>query len=72
MKGEHFTGGRILSAVCLSVACGMIAAAPVAAVAEYLGPVALVGSRDGRRLFVANADARQIAVVDVARGKVVR
>jgi len=48
----------------------MIAAAPVAAAAAYLGPVAVVASRDGKRLFVANADARQIAVVDIAGGKV--
>ncbi len=70
MKSEHFTGGRILSAVCVFAVCGMIATAPVAAAAKYLGPVAVVGSKDGKRLFVANADARRIAVVDVAGGKV--
>ncbi len=45
-------------------------AIPPAAGAEYLGPVAVIASKDGQRLFVANADAKQIAVVDAASGKV--
>ena len=40
--------------------------------ANYLGPAAVIASKDGRRLFVANADARQIAIVDAAGGKVLR
>ena len=47
-------------------------AAPAALSAEYLGPTAVIALRDGRRLFVANSDARQIAIVDAATGKVVR
>ena len=35
------------------------------------GPATLVASSDGKTLFVANADARQIAVVDVADRRVV-
>ncbi len=67
MKRELFTSGRILGTVCLLAVCGMIAAD---AAADYLGPVAVAASKDGKRLFVANAGARQIAVVDVAGGKV--
>jgi hypothetical protein len=43
-----------------------------AAAAGYLGPVAVAASKEGKTLFVANADARQVAVVDVASGKVIR
>jgi len=38
--------------------------------APFLGPIDVVASRDGRTLFVACADAKGIAVVDVATGKV--
>ena len=37
---------------------------------KYLGPSSLVASRNGARLFVANLDARQVAVLDVAQGRV--
>ena len=40
--------------------------------AAYLGPAVVIASKDGKTLFVANADAHQIAVVDVAGRKVVR
>ena len=52
------------------------ATAPVAVTADkpeqYLGPSALVASEDGKTLFVANADARQVAWVEVSTGKVTR
>jgi len=70
MKRECFTTGRILGVVCLLAICCMIAPAAVAAAEAYLGPVAVVASRDGKRLFVANADAKKVALVDVASGKV--
>ncbi len=38
----------------------------------YLGPCALVVSKDTKTLYVANADARQVAWVDLATGKVAR
>ena len=38
----------------------------------YLGPCALVASRDAKTLYVANADARQVAWVDLPTGKVTR
>jgi len=37
---------------------------------NYLGPIDVVASADGKSLFVVNADAKQIAVVDPAGGKV--
>jgi len=44
----------------------------VASAAGYLGPVDVVASKDGRQLFVAEQDARKVAVVDLAAQKVVR
>ena len=39
--------------------------------ADYLSPVCLVASRDEKQLYVAEATAKQVAVVDAASGKVV-
>jgi len=39
---------------------------------NFLGPCALVASKDGRTLYVANADARQIAFVDLHSRRVIR
>jgi YVTN family beta-propeller protein len=39
---------------------------------EYLGPRALAVSKDGKVVYVANADAREVAWVDIASGKVIR
>jgi len=63
------TSGRILGIVSSMLIGGISSAAEPA---SYLGPVAVVASKDGKRLFVANTDARQIAVVDVVSGKVTR
>ena len=38
----------------------------------YLGPSDVVASPDRKTLYVVNADARQVAVVDVDRGAVLR
>ena len=56
------------------IVCCMLAAAAdgLSETVDYLGPTALVASRDGAVLFVANTDARQIAVVDIARAVVGR
>jgi YVTN family beta-propeller protein len=59
---------RAVSALALLM---MIAAAAAAEAGGYLGPVDLVASKDGQRLFVACADADRIAVVELAAGKVV-
>ncbi len=54
--------------------CGMMVARSVGAgeAGEYLGPCNLVASKDGEILYVANADAKQIAFVDVHNAKVSR
>jgi len=61
----------------LSTGASRVGAAPPAApetanAAAHLGPAALVASCDGRTLFVALADAGQVAWVDAAAGKVSR
>lgn len=35
----------------------------------YRGPTAAIASQDGKNLFVANSDADQLAVIDLARGE---
>ena len=55
------------AAICL---LGSATAGAQQARAEYLGPCALVASKDGKTLYVANADARQIAWVDLSAGRV--
>ena len=53
-----------------TLAC--LLAAPLAEAAGYLGPASVLASKDGKTLYVAELDARQIAVVDPAAGKVVK
>ena len=53
------------------VLCAMVLAAPAGA-AAYLGPRAVLASKDQKTLFVLNADAKQVAVVDIAARRVVR
>jgi len=51
----------------------MLPTAVIAAeTAEYLGPSVVVASKDAKTLFVANADARQIAWVELPGGNVAR
>ncbi|NQU24838.1 MAG: YncE family protein, partial [Candidatus Nealsonbacteria bacterium] len=71
MRIERLTSSRVRSVGCFLAVCCVLAAAEVAA-ADYLGPVDVVASADGKRLFVACADAKQIVVVDVVSGKVIR
>lgn len=56
------------------ILCGTLALASVGAeqTQGYLGPSALVVSRDGRTGYVVNADARQVACVDLPAGPVTR
>ena len=57
----------------LSVCCTVLAAfAAIAEVPSPLGPCAVVASGDGRTLYVACADAKQVAVVDVQQRSVTR
>jgi len=41
-------------------------------VGKYLGPCSVVASKDGRMLYIAFADAKQIAFVNIRSGKVTR
>ena len=51
--------------------CGALAAVftTVAGAAEYLGPCALTASKDGKTLYVANADASHLACVELPGGQ---
>jgi len=54
--------------------CSLIIA-PIAGAAErgrYLGPESMASSRDGQMLYIAFADAKQIAFVDIHNRKVTR
>ena len=66
---NRFRAAARALAVCGTMALGTANAGETRG---YLGPCALVASSDGRTLYVANVDARQVACVDVAGGKVVR
>jgi len=70
MKKEHVRSTEIRWAVCLLAAVAMWIAPAVADAASYLGPTAVVASKDGKSLLVANTDGKQVAAVDVASGKV--
>ena len=48
--------------------CGLL---PAENADEGIAPVALVASQDGRRIYIAEAAARQIAILDVANSKIV-
>ena len=73
MKRNRFPNSGFVTMACLLAVCGMTACGPVVAeAAAFLGPVAVVASKDAKSLYVANADAKQIAVVDVAGRKVTR
>jgi len=68
---------RIYAVVCL-VFAGLVlnanhdVTANETAASDYLGPVDVVASADGKQLFVAAQDAKQVLVVDVAKEKVTR
>jgi len=54
-------------------ACAIVVATCAAAGAsEYLGPCAIAASKDGKTLYVANHDAKQLACVALPEGKVTR
>jgi len=52
--------------------CGMVSGAALAQPGKYLGPSQVVAAKDGSALFVLCVDARQVAVVQAADGKVAR
>jgi YVTN family beta-propeller protein len=51
---------------------GVPAAEPAEEAAKYLGPCALVVAQDAKTLYVACADARQVAWVELPSGRVAR
>ena len=61
--------------LCVATSWGLVAGAAAGPLAqqsgEYLGPCDVVVCKDGKSLLVLNADAKQVAVVDVG-GKVTR
>jgi YVTN family beta-propeller protein len=61
-------GGGLLIGWAIAAAASL-AAEPAAA---YLGPSALVASKDGRVLYVACADAKRVILVDIPRRAAVR
>ena len=69
-KNSHITIGRSLKAACLSAVCSMLLV-PAFAEDTYLGPTAVVASPDGTMLFVAETDAKRLAMLDPS-GKVIR
>jgi len=50
----------------------LLAAAAVGRAGDYLGPCDLVASKDGKTLYVINADAKQVAWVELPGGTVAR
>lgn len=74
MNRKHRTGiSGLLSGICLLAVWGLLATGPLAAeAADYLGPTAVVASKDAQTLYVACTDGKQIAVADPAGGKVLR
>jgi YVTN family beta-propeller protein len=70
MKTSCITPGvglSMLAAIALTaVSCSSVAAE------SYLGPCAITAARDGKILYIALAEARQLACFDVAAGKVAR
>jgi len=73
MKRDHRTRRGFFRILCLLAVCVLLAVPAVGAGATtYLGPTAVVASKDAKSLYVANAGARQVAVVDLSQGKVTR
>ncbi len=70
--------GRVLPAIGLVTLLWLAGEAKPAAPAHageagvYLGPCALAASHDGKTLYAANADARQVAWIELPGGRVAR
>jgi len=62
----------LLKTVLVVLVCLALVGSASGAEGEYVGPVDVVVSEDGKSLYVVEADAKRIDVVDVAAGKVVR
>ena len=71
MQSTHLSFRRVWTACCF-LTLGTLIAATTSQAAAYLGPSAVVASKDGKTLFVACVDAKQVAAVDAAGHKVLR
>jgi YVTN family beta-propeller protein len=74
MKAARLTTNRLRTWLWLVGACSIVLAATADAgkAGDLLGPCALTASKDGRTLYVAHADGRQVAFVDLDSRKVTR
>ena len=70
--GMLSAGVRALVLLALLGLTTPVSAGAVARRAGYLGPCSVVASKDAGTLYIANADARQLAFVDVSLGRVTR
>jgi YVTN family beta-propeller protein len=76
MEPRHLC--RIATVIGLAILCcacfggPLLAAEAPDSLGEYLGPQAMAVSNDGRTLYVACADARQVAWIELSRGVVAR
>ena len=68
---RQLLGKTILLTSVLSVVI-VLAGAESALAADYLSPVSVVASADGKVLYIAEATAGQVAVFDIASGKVTK
>ncbi len=62
---------RRFRTTCCLLTLGVLLGPTALRAAPPLGPAALAVAKDGSRVFVANADAKQLMLVDPAAGKVV-
>jgi len=65
----HMTSNKTKLAIAVSILSAVVVTARAGAT-TYLSPVALAIDKDGKTLYVAEATAKQIAVVDLTSGKV--
>lgn len=68
----HMVYNRRVSSVVVTAVAMLALGSKIPAAPEYLSPVGLVASKDGKTLFVIEATANQVAAFDVASGKVVK
>ena len=69
MKNAMPPLARLLVTMMRALVCLVLLAGADAHAADYLSPISLVASRDGKRLYVAEATAKQVATVDLESGK---
>ena len=76
MDGNACSDGPRRASVWALIVLGPMVLAPAKVSAakpgSYLGPCAIAASKDGKTLYVANADARQVAFVEAMSGRITR